>query len=173
LGTITTTKAATIAITLEPDATGTLTSTGAVVGFPWDPNLTNNAAILNTTVGNSHACTITGTTGNDKTNATGHQTICDLGGNDTINAGTGGGSIYLGSGNDTATGGSGTETINGGTGTDTINAGSGANDIIYAGDYLYPGTGVPAATINGGTGHTTCYATTADHLTDCAVTILH
>ena len=55
--------------------------------------------------------------------------------------------------------GSGTETIYGGLGADTINTGSGANDIVYAGDYPYPG------------GHTTCYVTTADHVTGCAVII--
>jgi YVTN family beta-propeller protein len=170
LGTISTTKAATIAITVEPDTTGTLTAAGAVLGLPWDPNPTNNTAILNTTIANTHGCTRIGTPGNDLIVAVGPSVICDLGGNDLITTAFDG-TIYLGSGNDTVTSTLGTETIYGGLGTDTITTLTGPNDVIYAGDYLNP-TANPDY-INGGLGHTTCYITQADHVTGCAVTITH
>lgn len=49
--------------------------------------------------------------------------------------------------------------------------GLGGNDVIHAGSYLHPGTGVPGAVIDGGTGHATCYLTAADLATSCAVII--
>ena len=62
--------------------------------------------------GNSPACTITGTSGDDQLNGTsGDDVICGLAGNDVIN-GLGGDDVILGGpGNDTLIGGDGTDTL--------------------------------------------------------------
>ena len=50
-----------------------------------------------------------------------------------------------------------------------INAGSGAHDVVYAGNYLNTGAGID--TIDGRSGHATCYVTTGNHVSNCAVII--
>lgn len=122
---------ATVTITVEPTATGTLTATATVTGNESDPTGGNNSDAENTTINNGHACTITGTAGNDTLNGTnGADVICGLGGNDTINGGNGNDLIYAGTGNDTVDGGNADDTLYGGAGDDIMGGGNGA-------DYLY------------------------------------
>ncbi|MEV4639789.1 calcium-binding protein [Actinoplanes sp. NPDC049548] len=80
--------------------------------------------------GRARACTVVGTSGNDRlTGTTGHDVICGLGGNDVISGGDGNDIIDGGSGNDIIVGGRGDDSIGGGAGDDRVQGGDG-NDTV-------------------------------------------
>ncbi|WP_323188224.1 hypothetical protein [Streptomyces sp. NBC_00249] len=106
LGTLAPGASATVTVTVEPTATGTLTDIAAVSATEPDLTPANNTATATTTVNNAHGCTIAGTLNADS--------LVGTNGNDILNGGDG---------NDTLTGGNGTDTLDGGNGTDTCASG--------------------------------------------------
>lgn len=96
----------------------------------------------------THACTITGTTGDDNLVGTpGADVICGLGGADRLEA--------LG-GDDVLDGGPGADILDGGTGTDLLLGGSGEDELLGGdnGDYLNGGP--DGARLDGGPGADAC-----------------
>ncbi|GAA2796610.1 calcium-binding protein [Kitasatospora sp. CM 4170] len=159
LGTLLPGASATVTVTIEPRATGTVSDTATVGGAQSDPAPANNTATATTTVNNAHGCTIIGTANADTLVGTGGtDVICGLGGNDTISAGNGNDTVYAGSGDDMVDGGYGNDTLIGGLGNDRLN-GSFGNDSLDGG----PGTD----TLNGGTGFDSCTSTAGDTLISC------
>src|SRR6266516_3362812 len=133
LGIVANGATATETIVVEPNQLGTVSDTASVTADQPDPDLTNNAATVATSVANTFGCTIIGTAGNDTlTGSDGDDVICGLGGNDTINAGMGNDTLTGGNGNDTLTGGNGNDTLTGGNGNDTLTGGRGAD--VLAGE---------------------------------------
>jgi len=171
VGTLKLDATATIAILVEPLATGTITASDTVTAAQTDTDPADETATATAEVTNADGCTLIGTPGPDTLTASGDNAgVCGLSGDDTISSGTGNYvTTYLGSGTDTATAGPGdNETIYAGTGADTIITQSGTGDVIYAGDYLYPGAHTD--TIHASTG-TTCYTSTKDHISGCSTII--
>jgi Ca2+-binding RTX toxin-like protein len=117
---------ATITMTVEPQARGTVTASATVLGTPADPVAANNAAVRTTTVGNGLGCTIVGTAGNNVLiGSPGNDVICPLGGNDVVLAAGGNDIVHGGSGNDVVQAGTGADTVYGGPGTDLLAGGPG------------------------------------------------
>lgn len=101
----------------------------------------------------THACTITGTTGNDTLVGTpGPDVICGLGGDDRLEG--------LG-GDDVLDGGPGADILDGGAGTDLLLGGSGEDELLGGdgGDYLNGGP--DGALLDGGPGADACLQGTA------------
>ncbi|MER5310815.1 calcium-binding protein [Streptomyces sp. NPDC002773] len=162
LGTLAPGASATVTVTAEPRATGTLTNTADVSGTPQDPTPSNNRATATTSVNNARGCTIIGTGGADTLNGgSGNDVICGLGGNDIIRAGYG---------NDTAHGGFGNDNIDGGFGDDTLNGGPGNDSLTgtYGNDRLTTTDGTSGNdTANGGPGTDTCTTDPGDTRISC------
>ncbi len=115
-------------VTVEPQATGTVTATGTVQGAEADPVTGDNTATATTAVSNIYGCTVIGTAGaNSLSGTNGNDVICGLGGNDAINSGGGDDRIHGGSGNDAINGAAGNDTIDGGPGFDVVNGGPGTD----------------------------------------------
>ncbi|MEV7614163.1 calcium-binding protein [Streptomyces sp. NPDC089799] len=162
LGSLAPGASATVTVTAEPRATGTLTDRASVTASPQDPNTANNSATASTSVNNSRGCTIIGTSGADTlTGGFGNDVICALSGNDTVRASYG---------NDTVLGGPGNDNIDGNFGDDTLNGGPG-NDVLtgyYGNDRLTTTDGVNANdTANGGMGSDTCTTDPGDTRISC------
>ncbi|MBV1849340.1 IPT/TIG domain-containing protein [Catellatospora tritici] len=184
---------ATVIVTVEPAAVGTVTASATTGAHEPDPAPANTNAVATVTVDNAHGCTMIGTSGSDTINGTGGKdVICALAGNDhvhggggddviyggsgadvldgdngndTIYAGDGGSALMGGNGDDILNGGSGNDTIYGDNGNDVINAGDGA-DTVYGGngnDTIDAGDGTDAT--DGGNGADTC--THTEHPTSC------
>jgi Ca2+-binding RTX toxin-like protein len=101
----------------------------------------------------THACTITGTTGDDNLLGTpGRDVICGLGGDDRAEG--------LGD-DDVIDGGPGADILDGGAGTDLLLGGSGKDDLLGGdgGDYLNGGP--DGAQLDGGSGADACLQGTA------------
>ncbi|WP_406054569.1 calcium-binding protein [Streptomyces sp. NBC_01077] len=162
LGSLAPGASATVTVTAEPRAVGTLINAAGVSGSPQDPVASNNTASATTSVNNARACTVIGTSGADTLNGGfANDVICGLGGNDTIRASYG---------NDTAHGGFGNDNIDGGFGDDTLNGGPG-NDTLtgyYGNDRLTTTDGTPGNdTANGGAGTDTCTTDPGDIRISC------
>ncbi|MCX4776633.1 calcium-binding protein [Streptomyces sp. NBC_01264] len=162
LGSLAPGASATVTVTAEPRATGTLTNSASVTASTQDPNAANNSAGASTSVNNSRGCTIIGTSGTDTLNGGySNDVICGLSGNDTVSASYG---------NDTVHGGPGNDNIDGGFGDDTLNGGPG-NDVLtgyYGNDRLTTTDGVGANdTANGGMGTDTCTTDPGDTRISC------
>ncbi len=154
LGTLANGASATITITVEPNATGTVTASSTVSASEADPSSSNNSASQSTTINNTLGCTITGTPGNDTLNGTnGADVICGLGGNDTISGGNGSDTIYAGSGNDIIQGGNSDDTIYAGPGDDTSHGETLLGLLDNGSDTIYGGPGND--TLDGGNGNDT------------------
>ncbi|XVV15818.1 CARDB domain-containing protein [Actinoplanes sp. CA-131856] len=148
VGGLATDGSATITVTVEPLAVGTVTAVATVAGAEPDPVAANSTVTTTTTVANTHHCTILGTVGlNLLAGTSGNDVICAFGGNDMINANGGNDIVYAGSGNDSVSAGDGNDTVYGGDGNDAVN-GENGTDTIDGG----PGTD----TANGGPGTDTC-----------------
>jgi len=131
LGTLAASGQATVTITVEPGATGTITASSTVSAAETDPTPGDKADSESTIVNNAHGCTIVGTSGDDTLNGTyGNDVICGLGGDDTINGNNGQDIIYAGSGNDVIDGGNGDDELHGGDGDDVLGGGNG-QDTLY------------------------------------------
>ncbi|WP_437974206.1 CARDB domain-containing protein [Sorangium sp. So ce295] len=131
LGTLSASGQATVIITVEPGATGTVTASSTVSANENDPNPGDDSDSESTTINNAHGCTIVGTSGNDTLNGTSsNDVICGLGGNDTIKGNNGNDTLYGGSGNDVLDGGNGDDVLHGGDGDDTLGGGNG-QDTLY------------------------------------------
>ncbi|MFJ8017477.1 calcium-binding protein [Streptomyces sp. NPDC096339] len=152
---------ATVTVTAEPRATGTMSDTATVSSSPTDPVTGNNTATATSTVNNARGCTIIGTSGADTLNG-GYfnDVICGLSGNDTINASYGNDTVHAGPGNDRVDGGFGDDVLNAGTGTDTL-IGNYGNDRLNTAD------GAPGDTANGGLGTDTCTTDAGDTRLSC------
>ncbi|MFJ8663392.1 calcium-binding protein [Streptomyces sp. NPDC093795] len=162
LGSLAPGASATVTVTAEPRATGTLTNTADVSGTPQDPTPSNNRATATTSVNNARGCTIIGTGGADTLNGgSGNDVICGLGGNDIIRAGYGHDTAHGGFGNDNIDGGFGDDTLNGGPGNDTL-TGTYGNDRLTTTDGT---TGNDTA--NGGPGTDTCTTDPGDTRISC------
>ncbi|WP_437785776.1 calcium-binding protein [Sorangium sp. So ce1097] len=131
LGTLSASGQATVIITVEPGATGTITASSTVSATENDPNPGDNSDSESTIINNAHGCTIVGTSGDDTLNGTNSSdVICGLGGDDTINGKNGNDILYGGSGNDVLDGGNGDDELHGGDGDDTLGGGNG-QDTLY------------------------------------------
>ncbi|WP_330300273.1 calcium-binding protein [Streptomyces sp. NBC_00503] len=162
LGSLAPGASATVTVTAEPRATGTLTNTAGVSATQPDPVTANNTATATTSVNNARGCTIIGTSGADTLNG-GYfnDVICALGGNDTVHASYGNDTVYGGYGNDNIDGGYGDDTLNGGPGNDTLTG-------YYGNDRLTTTDGVSGNdTANGGSGTDTCTTDTGDIRISC------
>jgi hypothetical protein len=96
----------------------------------------------------THACTITGTTGDDTLVGTpGPDVICGLGGEDRLEG--------LG-GNDVLDGGPGADILDGGAGTDLLLGGSGEDELLGGDDGDYLNGGPDGARLDGGPGADAC-----------------
>ncbi|MEU7121501.1 calcium-binding protein [Streptomyces zaomyceticus] len=162
LGSLAPGASATVTLTAEPRATGTLTHTAGVSGTPQDPVATNNTTTATTAVNNARACTIIGTSGADTlTGGYGNDVVCGLGGNDTIRAGYGNDTVHGGFGNDGIDGGFGDDTLDGGPGNDTLTG-------YYGNDRLTTTDGAAGNdTANGGLGTDTCTTDPGDIRISC------
>lgn len=101
----------------------------------------------------THACTITGTTGNDTLVGTpGPDVICGLGGDDRLEG--------LG-GDDVLDGGPGADILDGGAGTDLLLGGSGEDELLGGDDGDYLNGGPDGALLDGGPGADACVQGTA------------
>ncbi|WP_426362260.1 calcium-binding protein [Streptomyces sp. E-08] len=162
LGSLTPGASATVAVTAEPRATGTLTDTAGVSATQPDPVTTGNTATATTAVNNARGCTIIGTSGADTLNGGyANDVICGLGGNDTIRASYGNDTVHGNYGNDNLDGGFGDDTMNGGPGNDTL-TGSYGNDRLTTTDSI---AGNDIA--NGGPGTDTCTTDPGDTRISC------
>jgi YVTN family beta-propeller protein len=174
LGNIAAAGKATVVLVVEPDATGSATATTTAGATQPDPNLANNTATVTTALTNGNGCTVIGTSGNDTIDTnSGTNVVCDLGGNDFIYM-NGPGSVYLGSGTDAVSTEAvssdvGNVTIYGNVGVDVMDFGTGPNNVVYAGDYLYPNA---APDTIYGNNTTTCYVTKADTYYNCTKVVL-
>lgn len=162
LGSLAPGASATVTVTSEPRATGTLTHTARVSATQQDPAGSNNTATATTPVNNARGCTLIGTVGADTLNGGyGNDVICALGGNDTVRASYGNDTVHGGFGNDNLDGAYGDDTLNGGPGNDTL-TGSYGNDRLTTTD------GVPGNdTANGGLGTDTCTTDAGDIRVSC------
>ncbi|MEV6734020.1 calcium-binding protein [Streptomyces sp. NPDC051364] len=162
LGSLAPGASATVTVTAEPRATGTVTNTANVSATQQDPVATDNRSTATTSVNNSRGCTIIGTSGADTLNGGfGNDVICALGGNDTVRAGYGNDTVHGGYGNDDIDGGFGDDTLNGGPGNDTLTG-------YYGNDRLTTTDSVPGNdTANGGTGTDTCTTDPGDIRISC------
>ncbi|MFD0071468.1 calcium-binding protein [Streptomyces sp. NPDC127166] len=162
LGSLAPGASATVTVTAEPRATGTLTDTAGVSATQPDPVTTGNTATATTAVNNARGCTVIGTSGADTLNGGyANDVICGLGGNDTIRAGYGNDTVYGNFGNDNLDGGFGDDTMNGGPGNDTL-TGSYGNDRLTTTDGISGND-----TANGGPGTDTCTTDTGDTRISC------
>ncbi|MFD9353417.1 calcium-binding protein [Streptomyces sp. NPDC060031] len=162
LGSLAPGVSATVTVTAEPRATGTLTNTATVSATQQDPATSNNTATATTSVNNARGCTIIGTSGPDTLNG-GYfnDVICALGGNDTVLASYGNDTVHGGFGNDNLDGGFGDDTLNGGPGNDTLTG-------YYGNDRLTATDGVAGNdTANGGLGTDTCTTDPGDSRISC------
>ncbi|MFD9336800.1 calcium-binding protein [Streptomyces sp. NPDC060028] len=162
LGALAPGASATVTVTAEPRATGTLRNTANVSAAQQDPVTSNNTATATTSVNNARGCTIIGTSGPDTLNG-GYfnDVICALGGNDTVLAGYGNDTVHGGFGNDNLDGGFGDDNLDGGPGNDTLTG-------YYGNDRLTTTDGVPANdTANGGLGTDTCTTDPGDSRISC------
>lgn len=162
LGSLAPGASATVTVTAEPRATGTLTDTATVAATQQDPATADNRATATTSVNNARGCTVIGTSGADTlTGGYSNDVICALGGNDTVRAGYGNDTVYGGEGNDNIDGGFGDDTLNGGPGNDTLTG-------YYGNDRLTTTDGVAGNdTANGGTGTDTCTTDPGDIRISC------
>ncbi|MFD3537793.1 calcium-binding protein [Streptomyces sp. NPDC058664] len=162
LGSLAPGASATVTVTAEPRATGTLTNTATVSGTPQDPVASNNTATATTSVNNARGCTVIGTAGADTLNGGyGNDVICGLGGNDTVRASYGHDTVHGGFGNDNIDGGFGDDTLNGGPGSDTLTG-------YYGNDRLTTTDGTAGNdTANGGPGTDTCTTDPGDIRVSC------
>ncbi|MFF9850918.1 calcium-binding protein [Streptomyces litmocidini] len=162
LGSLAPGASATVTVTAEPRATGTLTDTAGVSAAQPDPVTTGNTATASTSVNNARGCTIIGTSGADTLNGgSGNDVICGLGGNDTIRANSGNDTAYGDYGNDNIDGGFGDDTLNGGPGSDTLTG-------YYGNDRLTTTDGVSGNDIaNGGPGTDACTTDAGDSRISC------
>ncbi|MEU2235927.1 calcium-binding protein [Streptomyces vietnamensis] len=161
LGSLAPGAGATLTVTAEPRAVGTLTNTAGVSATQPDPT-TPNTATATTSVNNARGCTIIGTSGTDTlTGSSFNDVICGLGGNDTIRASYGNDTVYGDFGNDNIDGGFGDDTLNGGPGNDTLTG-------YYGNDRLTTTDGVSGNdTANGGPGSDTCTTDPGDTRISC------
>ncbi|MFE5594704.1 calcium-binding protein [Streptomyces sp. NPDC056549] len=162
LGSLAAGTGATVTVTAEPRAAGTLTNTARVSATQPDPTTSGNTATATTSVNNARGCTLIGTSGADTLNGGyANDVICGLGGNDTIRASYGNDTVHGGYGNDNIDGGFGDDTLNGGPGNDTL-TGSYGNDRLTTTD------GVAGNDIaNGGSGTDTCTTDPGDSRISC------
>ncbi|WP_308379999.1 calcium-binding protein [Streptomyces sp. ISL-43] len=162
LGSLAPGASATVSVTTEPRATGTVTNTVNVSAAQPDPATSDNTATATTPVNNARGCTIIGTSGADTLNGGyGNDVICALGGNDTVRASYGNDTVHGGYGNDNLDGGFGDDTMNGGPGNDTLTG-------YYGNDRLTTTDGVSGNdTANGGSGTDTCTTDTGDIRISC------
>ncbi|WP_395358546.1 calcium-binding protein [Streptomyces sp. YH02] len=162
LGSLAPGASATVTVTAEPRAVGTLTNAAGVSGSPQDPVTSDNTATATTSVNNARGCTIIGTSATETLNGGfANDVICGLGGNDTIRASYGNDTVHGGFGNDNIDGGFGDDTLNGGPGNDTL-TGSYGNDRLTTTD----GT-LGNDTANGGAGTDTCTTDPGDVRISC------
>ncbi|WP_327360960.1 calcium-binding protein [Streptomyces sp. NBC_01296] len=162
LGSLAPGASATVTVTAEPRATGTVTNTANVSATQQDPVTTDNRATATTSVNNARGCTIIGTSGADTlTGGYGNDVICALGGNDTVRASYGNDTVHGGYGNDNIDGGFGDDTLNGGPGNDTL-TGYYGNDRLTTTDSVSGND-----TANGGTGTDTCTTDPGDIRISC------
>ncbi|KQX50045.1 MULTISPECIES: DUF11 domain-containing protein [unclassified Streptomyces] len=162
LGSLAVGASATVTVTAEPRAVGTLTDRATAAGSPQDPTTSNNTATATTSVNNARGCTLIGTSGPDTLNGTfGNDVICGLGGNDTVRAGYGNDTVHGGYGNDDTDGGFGDDTLNGGPGNDLL-TGSYGNDRLTTTDGVAGND-----TANGGMGTDTCTTDPGDIRVSC------
>ncbi|WP_030314997.1 DUF11 domain-containing protein [Streptomyces flavochromogenes] len=162
LGSLAPGTSATVTVTAEPRAVGTLTDSVGVTGSPQDPVTSNNTATATTSVNNARGCTVIGTSAAETINGGfGNDVICGLGGNDTIRASYGNDTVHGGFGNDTIDGGFGDDTLNGGPGNDTLTG-------YYGNDRLTTTDGTSGNdTANGGVGTDTCTTDPGDIRISC------
>ncbi|MGW1767526.1 calcium-binding protein [Streptomyces sp. NPDC002073] len=162
LGSLARGTSATVTVTTEPRATGTLTNSASVTATPQDPNPADNSAGASTSVNNSRGCTIIGTSGADTLNGGfGNDVICALSGNDTVRASYGNDTVHGGPGNDNIDGGFGDDTLTGGPGNDTLTG-------YYGSDRLTTTDGISANdTANGGMNSDTCTTDPGDTRISC------
>ncbi|WP_244258237.1 calcium-binding protein [Streptomyces sp. Tu 2975] len=153
---------ATVTVTVEPRATGTVTDRATVDAMEDDPVPGNNTATATTTVNNSRGCTIIGTSaGETLVGSGGNDVICGLGGNDTIRGGNGSDTLYGDVGNDNVDGGFGNDTLYGGSGSDSLTG-------YYGSDRLDTVDGVSGNdTANGGPNSDTCTTDPGDNRVSC------
>ncbi|MEU8776941.1 calcium-binding protein [Streptomyces sp. NPDC048606] len=162
LGSLAPGASATVTVTAEPRAVGTITDTAEAVAAQQDPVTSNNRATASTSVNNSRGCTLIGTSGADTLNGGfSNDVICGLGGNDTVNASYGNDTVHGGFGNDNLDGGFGDDTLNGGPGNDTL-TGSYGNDRLTTTDAVSGND-----TANGGSGTDTCTTDPGDLRVSC------
>ncbi|MGW1770227.1 calcium-binding protein [Streptomyces sp. NPDC002104] len=162
LGSLAPGASATVTVTAEPRATGTLTNSASATASTQDPNTADNGAGASTSVNNSRGCTLIGTSGTDTlTGGYSNDVICALSGNDTVRAGYGNDTVHAGPGNDDIEGGFGDDTLNGGPGNDVL-TGSYGNDRLTTTD----GTAAND-TANGGMGTDTCTTDPGDTRISC------
>ncbi|WP_369777288.1 calcium-binding protein [Streptomyces sp. R33] len=162
LGSLAPGASATVTVTAEPRATGTLTNTANVSASQQDPSTTDNQATATTSVNNARGCTIVGTTGADTlTGGYGNDVICALGGNDTVRASYGNDTVHGGYGNDDIDGGFGDDSLNGGPGNDTL-TGNYGNDRLTTTDAVSGND-----TANGSAGTDTCTTDPGDIRISC------
>ncbi|MET9536264.1 calcium-binding protein [Streptomyces sp. NPDC006553] len=162
LGSLAPGVSATVTVTAEPRAVGTLTNSVGVSGSPQDPVTSDNTATVTTSVNNARGCTVIGTSAAETINGGfGNEVICGLGGNDTIRASYGNDTVHGGFGNDNIDGGYGDDTLNGGPGNDTLTG-------TYGNDRLTTTDGVSGNdTANGGAGTDTCTTDPGDIRVSC------
>ncbi|WP_412074859.1 calcium-binding protein [Streptomyces xanthophaeus] len=162
LGSLAPGTSATVTVTAEPRATGTLTNSATVSAGQQDPTNTNNTSTATTSVNNARGCTIIGTSGTDTLNGGfSNDVICALGGNDTVRASYGNDTVHGGYGNDNLDGAFGDDTLNGGPGNDTL-TGSYGNDRLTTTDGVAGND-----TANGGLGTDTCTTDPGDIRISC------
>ncbi|MEV4948459.1 calcium-binding protein [Streptomyces sp. NPDC053755] len=153
---------ATVAVTVEPRSTGTLTQRATVDATEDDPVPANDTATTTATVSNNRGCTIIGTSAGETIVGSGaNDVICGLGGNDTIRGGNGNDTLYGDVGNDSVDGGNGNDTLYGGGGNDGLTG-------SYGTDRLNTVDGVSGNdTANGGPNTDTCTTDAGDTRVSC------
>lgn len=189
LGTMAADGTATVTVTVEPNATGSISATATVSAAEADPTASNDTAETSTTVDNAHGCTIMGTPGPDTlTGTSGADVICALSGDDAVSGRNGNDIIYAGSGNDRSHGESllallglfdnGSDTIHGGPGDDDLDGGNGSDTLIdnegtdtltggNGNDTIVTADGAGGDTAHGGFGIDTCRTDPDDNRSSC------
>jgi uncharacterized repeat protein (TIGR01451 family) len=160
---------ATETIDVLTQATSPGTAVSTITGHTATPDRTgtNNLKFARTTIAPA-ACTLTGTSGDDRLTGTpgddvlcgagGNDTLIGFGGNDRLSGGPGNDHLNGGAGNDVLIGGSGKDRLSGGPGTDRLSGGSGS-------DRMAGGPGKDR--LNGGASRDRCMGVKRDRVRAC------
>lgn len=180
LGTVAAGSSVEVSLSVIPLEPGTMTVEAEVSPAQGEPDLSNNAAAVDTSV-EGVACTIVGTagadtlTGSDQVN----DVICGLSGGDVLRGVNGADILYGGPDEDRAYGGRGSDTVSGQTGDDIADGGA-DHDLVIGGsgaDGIFGGNGNDTARgedgtsgndyLDGGAGVDTCTADPGDTVLAC------